>query len=124
MASSQNLTPKIQQQDKDTLFCFTIAQSRSIAKHLEQGRYCDSLLRQTETETDQLNKLLCISDSSLMATTQKITNQELMLRNQQTELTTVNLKLQQTEKKYKSERWQKCLFFVTTVSLGVWLIMK
>ncbi len=124
MASSQNLTPKVQQQGKDTLFCFTLDQSRTIAKHLEQGRYSDSILRQTEIETEQLNKLICIGDSSLQATTQKVVNQDLMLRNKETELATVNLKLQQTEKKYKSERWQKCLFFATTLSLGVWLIVK
>lgn len=122
--SSQNLTPKVQQQGKDTLFCFSISQSRSIAKVLEQGRYCDSLLLQTEQQIKQLSGLLCIGDSSLQASQNKIANQDIVLRNYKTELTIVNLNLQQTEKKYKSERWQKYLFMVATVSLGTWLIVK
>lgn len=124
MASSQNLTPKVQQQGNDTLFCFTLSQSRNIAKTLEQGRYCDSLLLQTEQQSRQLSDLLFISDSSLQVSQNKITNQEVMLRNNKTELAMVNLNLQQTEKKYKSERWQKYLFMVATVSLGTWLIVK
>ena len=124
MASSQNLTPKVQQQDKDTLFCFTLDQSRSLAKYLEQGRYCDSLLTKSETQIQQLYELQAANDSCMAKLNEKTENQQRMLTNQRTEISGLNLKLGQSDKACRKERWQKYLFLVSTVVLGTCLIIK
>ena len=111
-------------QGGDTVFCFTTAQAQSIAIHLELGRYCDSLLDQSERQIQQLCDLQAISDSSMYALTQKTHNQELILGNKQTELENINLKLNTTERKFNAERWQKRAFLVASIVLGTWLIFK
>ena len=123
-ATSQNLTPKVQWQGNDTLFCFTMPQARILAKHLEQGRYCDSLLEHTETQVLQLYQLQADSDSTLLCMKEKNANQERLLGNQRLEMADLNLELEQREKKLQNQCWQKCLFIVTTVFLGAWLIAK
>lgn len=99
-------------------------QARILAKHLEQGRYCDSLLEHTETQVLQLYQLQADSDSTLLCMKEKNANQERLLGNQRLEMADLNLELEQREKKLQNQRWQKCLFIVTTVFLGAWLIAK
>ena len=123
-ASSQNLTPKVQVQNKDTLFCFTIPQSKVIAKHLESSRYSDSVLVQTENEVELLNQLQAVKDSSLLIIKMKIENQQTMLANQDGVIGDMNLKLEQTEKKLKGERWQKRLFAAGFFVMTVLTILK
>lgn len=123
-ASSQNLTPKVQVQNKDTLFCFTIPQSKVIAKHLENSRYCDSVLVQTENEVELLNQLQMVKDSSLLIMKMKTENQQTMMVNQEAVIGDLNLKLEQTEKKFKNERWQKRLFAAGTFLFAALAILK
>ena len=123
-ASSQNLTPKVQVQNKDTLFCFTIPQSKVIAKHLESSRYCDSVLVQTDNEVELLNQLQAVKDSSLLIMKMKTENQQTMLANQDGVIGDMNLKLEQTEKKLKGERWQKRLFAAGFFVMTVLTILK
>lgn len=123
-AFSQALSPKVIQQNGDTLFCFSLSQSRAIAKHLIAGQYCDSLLVLSEQRVGQLVRLNTIADSSILGLTKKSFNQDLMLRNQGREITELNLRLTQSDKKFKAERWQKYLFLVSTVALGTWLLSK
>jgi hypothetical protein len=108
--SSQSLTPKVQAQNKDTVFCFTIPQSKVIAKHLQNSRYCDSVLVQTENEVELLNQLQAVNDSSLLIMKMKTEN--------------LHLEVQQTEKKLKSERWQKRLFAVGFFVISIVAIVK
>lgn len=123
-AFSQALSPKVIQQNTDTLFCFSLNQSRTIAKYLVQGRYCDSLLLQSEQQSRQLLQLKALADSSVQDLTRKSFNQDLLLRNQAREISGLNLKLTQRDKEFKAERWQKYLFLVSTVALGTWLLSK
>lgn len=123
-AFSQGLTPKVQVQNKDTLFCFTLPQSKVIAKHLENSRYCDSVLAQTEAQVETLNQLQAVSDSSLLMMKMKTETQQLIMANQETTITDLNVKLEQTDKKFKSERWQKRLFAVGTFLFATLAILK
>lgn len=123
-ATSQNLRPKVQQQGKDTLFCFTLSQSRDIARLLDQGRYCGTLLVRSEEQIALLRQLQALSDSALFIATTQTQNQRLIIDNQQSELLSINLKLAQSTKKVRAERWQKRVFLVTTIALGTWLILK
>lgn len=123
-ASSQSLAPKIQVQNKDTLFCFTMPQSKVIAKHMENSRYCDSVLTQTENEVELLNELQMVKDSSLLIMKMKTENQQTMIQNQEAVIGDLNLKLEQTEKKFKGERWQKRLFAAGFFVMTVLTILK
>lgn len=124
MASSQSLKPKVRVENKDTLFCFTIPQSKVIAKHLENSRYCDSVLIQTESQVELLNQLQAVNDSSLLIMKMKTENQQIMLVNNQNVIGDLNLKLEQTEKKFKSERWQKRLFAAGFFVMTILTILK
>lgn len=124
LASSQNLTPKVQIQNKDTVFCFTIPQSKVIAKHLQNSKYCDSVLVQTENEVELLNQLQAVNDSSLLIMKMKTENQQTVILNQESVIGDLHLKVQQTEKKLKSERWQKRLFAVGFFVISVVAIVK
>jgi hypothetical protein len=123
-ASSQSLIPKVRLENKDTLFCFTIQQSKVIAKHLENSRYCDSVLIQTENQVELLNQLQAVNDSSILIMKMKTENQQIMLANNQNVIGDLNLKLQQSEKKFKNERWQKRLFAAGFFLMGIVAIIK
>lgn len=123
-ASSQSLKPKVRLENKDTLFCFTIQQSKAIAKHLENSRYCDSVLIQTENQVELLNQLQVVNDSSLLIMKMKTENQQTMIDNQQAVIGDLNLKLNQTERKVKNERWQKRLFAIGFFAMTIVTIIK
>lgn len=122
--SSQSLIPKVQVQNKDTLFCFTIPQSKVIAKHLENSKYCDSVLTQTENEVELLNQLQAVNDSSILVLTMKTGNQQHIINNQEGVIQNLNTDLKQSEKKYRNERWQKRLFAAGTFIFAALAILK
>lgn len=123
-ASSQSLIPKVIIQNKDTLFCFTIPQSKVIAKHLENSTYCDSVLVKTENEVELLNQLQMINDSSLLVLKMKTDNQQYIISNQKGVIGNLNMDLKQSEKKYRNERWQKRLFAAGTFIFAALAILK
>lgn len=122
--SSQSLIPKVQVQNKDTLFCFTIPQSKVIAKHLENSTYCDSVLIQTENEVNLLNQLQAVNDSSIMVLKMKTENQQSIIGNQDGIIQNLNTDLKRSEKKYRNERWQKRLFAAGTFIFAALAILK
>lgn len=122
--SSQSLKPKVRVENKDTLFCFTIPQSKVIAKHLENSRYCDSVLTETENQVELLNQLQVVNDSSLLVMKMKTENQQTMIANQQEVIGDLDLKLKQSEKKFKNERWQKRLFALGFFAMTIVTIIK
>jgi hypothetical protein len=121
---SQSLIPKVQVQNKDTLFCFTIPQSKVIAKHLENSAYCDSVLMQTENEVDLLNQLQTVNDSSILVLKMKTENQQYIIGNQDGIIQNLNTDLKRSEKKYRNERWQKRLFAAGTFLFAALAILK
>jgi len=121
---SQSLIPKVQVQNKDTLFCFTIPQSKVIAKHLENSTYCDSVLIQTENEVELLNQLQAINDSSILVLKMKAENQQYLIGNQDGTIQNLNTDLKRSEKKYRNERWQKRLFAAGTFLFAALAILK
>lgn len=111
-------------QNKDTLFCFTIPQSKVIAKHLENSTYCDSVLTKTENEVELLNQLQMANDSSQMVLKMKTDNQQYIISNQEGVIGNLNVDLKQSEKKYRNERWQKRLFAAGTFLFAALAILK
>jgi hypothetical protein len=122
--SSQSLIPKVIIQNKDTLFCFTIPQSKVIAKQLENSTYCDSVLTKTENEIELLNQLQVAKDSSILVLKMKMDNQQFIIGNQHGVIGNLNMDLKQSEKKYRNERWQKRLFAAGTFIFAALAILK
>lgn len=124
IATSQNLTPDVQRLSHDTVFCFHMVQARALARYLEQGRYCDSLLSCSEAQIEQLSRLQAFSDSTARIASQRARHQALIADNQRMEIADLSLKLKTSEKQQKAERWQKRVFLISTLVLGTWLIVK
>jgi hypothetical protein len=54
---SQSLTPEVLIKNKDSLFCFTIPQSKKIAKLITKAEYSDSLAQAKESEAEELAQI-------------------------------------------------------------------
>lgn len=121
---SQTLKPRIRPEGKDTLFCFTLPQSKIIAKHMENARYCDSILKKTECEVEFLNQLQSIKDSSISTLTMKAGNRQSLIANQEKQITNLNTELIKTQKDVRRARWQKRLFAAGIIVLTTLTVLK
>jgi len=91
---------------------------------LENSKYCDSVLTQTENEVELLNQLQVVNDSSILILTMKTGNQQSIITNQDAVIGNLNNDLKQSEKKFRRERWQKRLFAAGTFIFAVLTIIK
>ncbi|HSH64714.1 MAG TPA: hypothetical protein VLB84_02720 [Bacteroidia bacterium] len=108
----------------DTCFCFTITQSKIIAKDLEKGQYNDSILAQMECEVEALKKQKFTNDTATVVLQNKIANQDQIITNQTEAVQKVTNKLQASEKKVRKQVWQKRLFVITTFIFLGFTILK
>ncbi len=108
----------------DTCFCFTIPQSKIIAKDLQKGAYNDSILTQTECELEALKQQKkLVADTATSILQNKIKNQAQIITNQETALQMVTGDLLVSKKQELNQLWQKRLFAVTTfICLGFAII--
>jgi hypothetical protein len=109
---------------KDTCFCFTVAQSKIIAKDLEKGQYNDSILTQMECEVEALKKQKETNDTATVVLQNKIANQEQIITNQTEAVQQVTDKLQASERKVRNQVWQKRVFVITTFIFLGFTILK
>ena len=121
---SQGIKPKVQLIGKDTCFCFTIAQSKIIAKDLEKGRYNDSILTQMECEVEVLKEQKAVNDTAILGLQKKLENQNQVISNQYKTIQKVTDNLQVSEKKVRNQVWQKRLFVITTFLFLGFTILK
>ena len=120
---SQGIKPQKQLIGKDTCFCFTIPQSKIIARDLQKGVYNDSILAQTECELEALKEQKLVNDTATNVLQIKIKNQTQIITNQETALQMVTGDLLVSKKKERNQLWQKRLFAVTTfIGLGFAII--
>lgn len=107
----------------DTCFCFTIPQSKIIAKDLQKGAYNDSILTQTECELEALKEQKLVTDTATSILQNKIKNQAQIITNQESGLQMVTGDLLVSKKQERNQLWQKRLFVVTTfICLGFAII--
>lgn len=109
---------------KDTCFCFTIPQSKIIAKDLQKGLYSDSILAQTEYELETLKEQKLVNDTATNILQIKIKNQGQMISNKETALQMVTGDLLVSKKHERSQLWQKRLFAFTTFIALSFAIIK
>lgn len=73
---SQSLTPKISIQNSDTLFCFTMGQTRSLAVELQTKTMLDSLNLVKDHSIGQYEKRIELLDSVLSINSKRESNYE------------------------------------------------
>lgn len=122
--SSQNLKPRIQLGSNDTFLCFSLAQSRLLAKELVKGRYCDSMTTANEAKIMQLCQLSQVKDSTIHFLREQVSVQDCALeksdqiiRQQDQSITTLSSRI-------KGTRRQRTVLIVCSVLLAVSLALK
>ena len=119
-AFSQGLTPTVQVLDGDTVFCFTIPQSKEIAKRIEANKWCDSVIIGQEIVVELLNQSIVVKDSLAFQLKGKLKNLEVINQNQETNLDYLNESLKVKDEKLKKSKVQKVLL---SIALGLMTIL-
>lgn len=113
---SQNLKPTVQQIDDDTVFCFTINQSREIAKRIESGSYKDSIASRLEQENTRLHLITLKKDTTISSLETKILNLDSINQYQEVNIELLNKTIRAKDRKIKRSRFHKTLL---GIGLGV-----
>lgn len=121
---SQDLTPKVQQTGNEKRYCFTIAQSREIAKLLELGKYNDSLVSSLSLANQRFQLLIQKKDSIISFQSDKLENYAMVQQNNDKTIFLLEERLAQQERKVKRGKLQKILLGVSLVVLGTLVISK
>ena len=104
---SQVLKPIVQQQENDTLFCFTIKQSRIIATNLQENKHKNMLLGRQESIINDLRSLTSLQKQQNQNLEKQIDHLEQIGENQEQENRTLNKVIsfqKQTIKKHKKQK--------------------
>ena len=78
---SQVLTPVLHIQNKDTLFCFKANQAKIIAKSLTGGVYCDSIVKQQESQIGSLVGINKLNDERVALLKEELHNTGTIISN-------------------------------------------
>lgn len=108
----------------DTNFCFTIPQSKVIAKYLVKGQFADSLEKNYEGLVLLNSKQQQVQDSLQLSFETKINklNEVVYIKDRQIDLLDATLK--DRERRIKRAKWQKgALGTISTILTGI-LIFK
>ena len=115
-AFSQGLKPTVQQINEDTVFCFTIVQSKEIAKRIESGIYQDSIATRLELENSRLHLITQKQDSTIQSLEAKMTNLDTINRNQEVNIELLNNTITVQQQKIRRGKWHKTLL---GIGLGI-----
>lgn len=121
---SQDLTPKVTKHLGNVHYCFTIAQSREIAKLLELGKHNDSLVYLLSKNNDQLQLVAQKKDSLMSFKDTKIKHYATLFNNQEQSIQLLEQSLKRKDKKIKRSKFHKVLMGVGAVILGTLVISK
>lgn len=119
-AFSQGLKPTVRQIDEDTVFCFTIGQSKEIAKRIESGIYKDSIATRLEAENSRLHLITQKQDSTIQTLETKMANLDTINMNQETGIGLLNETIQTQKQKIKRGKWHKTLL---GIGLGILTVL-
>lgn len=104
----------------DTLFCFTLPQSREIAARIIEGGYCDSIRGLLESENRHLCQVITTQDSSICLMEMSLDNLERINQNNQVNINQLSETLKGQQKKLRQGRWQKVLL---GIALGIMTVV-
>ena len=121
---SQDLTPKIHYQNRDTLFCFTIDQSRAIAELLTAAKYNEAVVSSSDTLQEQLETVIATKEDMLVLQDSVIANQQLLLAQHKILTSKQKQQLQTIEKTLKKQKNKTFLATIGLLILSVVAIIK
>lgn len=124
LSFSQRLTPQIQVTESDTLFCFSLLQSKLIAKLMASSVFCDSLTKHYQHYLSLQKTQITTKDSTITQLEQKIGNLNTINVHHSEINQTMNNLIQVKDKAIRKYKWQKRILGVVTGTLTVILIMK
>ncbi len=114
------MKPTVQQLNGDTLFCFTLPQSKVIAKRIQGSVYCDSLIWEQDSLVTLLGQQNMVKDSINASLSTMILNLEQINQNQGTSIELLETTIQAKDKKLKKGKVHKILL---GVGLGIMTIL-
>ncbi len=124
MSFSQGLSPQVQIIENDTLFCFTIGQSKTIARHLTNSAYCDSLEIEYVTNIELLKGINSTKDITISQLQHKINNLNLIADNNLQSIESLRGLVEIKDKKLRHSGTHKKLLTLALVIAGTVAIIK
>lgn len=121
---SQDLTPKIREIDEFSHYCFTIEQSREIAKLLELGKYNDSLVNSLSLNIKRFELVTRKKDSIISFQSDQLDNYSIQVTNNDRTIMLLEESIKRKEKKIKRSKLHKILLGISLVALGTLVISK
>lgn len=124
MSISQSLTPQVTKKNDSVFFCFTVEQSRLLAKLLEQGKYDRLELNAITSQNTELKSLLGIKDTIITKQFQMLQVHDSILNNTQEQFLLAEQRSKQITKQLKKKKRQNILLTVGIVVVSVLAIAK
>ncbi len=121
---SQGLSPQVQIIKNDTLFCFTIGQSKTIARHLTNSAYCDSLEGEYVTNIERLNEINKVKDTTIIQLQHKINNLNSIADNNTQSIEKLQDLVEIKDRKLRHSRFHKTLLIIGGGIAGGILLIK
>lgn len=121
---SQDLVPKVQLIENDKHYCFTITQSREIAKLLELGKYNDSLVTSLSLNIRRFEFINQKKDSIISFQSDQLDTYSFVVANNDRSILLLEERINRKEKKIKKSKLHKILLGVSLVALGTLVISK
>jgi hypothetical protein len=104
----------------DTLLCFSISQSKILAKRITEGIYCDSLVNHLEITNLYLDEVILAKDSTITLLNKKMQLSEAQNNNQQKVINHLKSNVLMNQQALNRQRTQKK---VLSVALGVAIVL-
>lgn len=117
---SQGLTPIVQELNDDTIFCFTISQSKVIAQRIEANEWCDSITIAQDELIMLFDQTIEVNDSVVGSLEQKMRHMEQISHNQEMSMVLLNKTINVQERKLKRSKTHKLLM---GVGLGIMTVL-
>lgn len=123
-AISQTLEPTVQTIESEKYFCFTIEQSRFIAKQFEYSFYRDSLIKLFEIDITRYGQLTREKDLIIFGLETKINNLNVIQVNDQLHMDELNVIIKKKDKQIKRGKFVKWLLGTGLAVVTGILILK
>lgn len=116
---SQNLTPKVEISNVDTLFCFTLPHAKVIASELVYGQYMDSVAKALEEKSCLQEEIILAKDSIILSQHSTIANYTSLQKTYESEITSLSEALSYEQKKAKRYKRLSWLMGIGMAALAV-----
>ena len=110
MGISQDLKPLVKNIDNQKYFCFTIKQSRFVAKRMEISLFQDSIIDVMKLRSFRWELLTQKKDTIILKLETKVENLSLVHQNDEEQFKELNFTIKKQSKKIKRGKLERWLF--------------